>query len=122
MARAKANPGSRPVMLTGNAARRINRVVQSVERGDRDTRGQIFPKSVGDDNSVRLCKTSSSWTKGTTATLNVWESGTPPNETQSSGVTIANCVNKFATVQSGKFVMIAQAGNGRWYLIAAECD
>jgi archaellin len=70
---------------------------------------------------VRLGKTTATWTKGTTATIDVWESGTPPSETQTSGVTIANCVNKFATVASGKWVMVAKAGNGSWYLIAAEC-
>jgi hypothetical protein len=70
---------------------------------------------------VRLGKTTATWTKGTTATINVWESGTPPSETQTTGVTIAGCVNKFANVASGKWVMVARGANGSYYLIAAEC-
>jgi hypothetical protein len=73
-------------------------------------------------DAVRLGKPAGgNWVKGTTATINIWESGTPPSETQTTGVSISGCVNKFATVASGKWVMIARAGNGSWYLIAAEC-
>jgi hypothetical protein len=70
---------------------------------------------------VRLGKTTATWTKGTTATINVWESGTAGSETQTTGVTITGCVNKFATVASGKWVMVARGVNGSYYLIAAEC-
>ena len=111
---------SRRVTFSETDAGRISRTVRAYEKGNRDVSPVTF-RQVGDDGSVRLCKTSSSWTKGTIATLAVWESGTPPNETQSTGVTIPNCVNKFATVASEKFVIVAQAGNGSWYLIAAEC-
>lgn len=111
---------ARRVTFNETDAGRISKAVRAYERGNRDVSPVTF-RQVSDDVGVRLCKTSAAWNKGSTATLNVWESGTPPNETQSTGVTIADCVNKFATVQSGKFVMIAQAGNGRWYLIAAEC-
>ena len=72
--------------------------------------------------SVRLCKTSSSFAKGTTATLNIWESGTPPNETQTSGATIVGVVNKYANIATGKFVSVARHGNGRFYVVAAECS
>jgi hypothetical protein len=71
---------------------------------------------------VRLGKTASAWIKGTTATINVWESGTPPSETQTSGVTLSNCVNKFANVATGKWVIMARGVNGSYYLIAAECS
>jgi hypothetical protein len=111
---------ARRVTFNETDAGRISRTVRAYERGNRDQSPVMF-RQVGDDNSVRLCKTSAQWTKGTLATLNVWESGTPPNETQSTGVTLPNCVNKFATVASGKWVMVAQAGNGSYYLIAAEC-
>lgn len=75
----------------------------------------------GRGDPVRLGRTSAAWTKGTLATITIWEGGTPPSESSTAGGTIANCVNKFATVPSGKFVMLARAGNGSWYLIAAEC-
>jgi hypothetical protein len=80
---------------------------------------QEIPRRAG--SPVRLGKTSSAWNKGTTATINVWEDGTPPSETQTAGKNLQNCVNKFANVASGKWVILALAGNGYWYLIAAEC-
>jgi hypothetical protein len=68
---------------------------------------------------VRLGKTSSTWTKNTTATIDLWEGGTPPSETSSSA-TLANCVNKMVTVPSGRWVEVAQGVNGYWYLVWAE--
>jgi hypothetical protein len=73
-------------------------------------------------SSLRLCKTSSAFNKGTVATLNVWEDGTPPNETQTSGETVADVINKYANIATGKFVSVALHGNGRWYVVAAECS
>lgn len=70
----------------------------------------------------RLCKTSATFNKGTVATLNVWESGTPPNETQTAGQTVPDVINKYANIASGKWVSVALHGNGRWYVIAAECS
>lgn len=70
---------------------------------------------------VRLGKTTLTWNKGTLSQINVWESGTPPYETQTPGATLDNCVNKFADVATGKWVVVARGGNGYWYLIAAEC-
>jgi hypothetical protein len=109
-------------MLTADAARRIGRAVAKIERGNRDIEPPRM-RTAGDDGGdpVRLCKTTAAWNKGTTATLNVWESGTPPGETQTTGETISGAVNKFANVATGKFCIVAKAGNGSWYLIAAEC-
>ena len=121
MAKARANRGGRPVMLTGDAARRIGRVVQHVERGNRNTSAHVMRIVSDEGEPVRLCKTSAAWNKGTTATLNVWEGGTPPSETQSTGVTLTECVNKFANVATGKWVIVAKGGTGKYYLIAAEC-
>lgn len=73
----------------------------------------------GVGSAVRLGKTTSTWTKGTTATIDLWESGTPPSETTSSA-TLANCVNKMVTVPSGRWVEVALGANGYWYLVWAE--
>lgn len=112
-------------MLTADAARRIGRAVSAYERGNRD----IAPpriRTADDSDPVRLCKTTAAWNKGTTATLNVWESGTPPSETQSTGETITDVVNKVADVVSGRFVIVAKAANGSWYLVEVcggdQCD
>jgi len=113
---------TKPVAFSEDGARRIVAATKIVEAGNRDMPGIRFRDAGSDDGDpVRLGKTTATWTKGTTATINIWESGTPPSETQTSGVTIANCVNKFATVGSGKWVIVARGGNGFWYLIAAEC-
>lgn len=71
---------------------------------------------------MRLGKTTGAWAKNTLATINVWEGGTPPNETQTTGETLAGCVNKFANVATGKWVIVARGANGSYYLIAAECS
>lgn len=111
---------TKPVAFSEDGARRVIAATKAYEAGNRDMPGIRF-RDVGDDDPVRLGKTSAAWTKGTTATINVWESGTPPSETQTSGVTLTGCVNKFANVATGKWVMLARCQNGSYYLIAAEC-
>lgn len=68
---------------------------------------------------VRLGKTTTTWTKGTSATISLYETGTAGNETQSGSLSPA--WNKFADVQSDKWVMVSRGPFGAWYLIAAEC-
>lgn len=70
-------------------------------------------------NPVQLGKTTAEWAKGATATIDVYE-GSPLYETNSLR-TLSECVNKFVTVANDKWVIVAQAGSGYWYLIAAEC-
>jgi hypothetical protein len=113
---------ARPVTFSEDGARRVIAATKAYEGGNRSTSPIKFRDPGGDDSDpVRLGKTTSAWNKGTLQTINVWESGTPPNETQSTGVVLVNCVNKFANVPSGKWVMMARGGTGYWYLIAAEC-
>ena len=76
----------------------------------------------GGGEPVRLGKTTSAWNKGAIATINLYPAGTPGSESQGSpATTLEDCVNKFANVGSGKWVIVALAGNDAWYLIAAEC-
>lgn len=72
------------------------------------------------DTRLRLGKTTATWTKGTLATIPLWEEGTAPNET-ASGTSLEGCVNKFATVQTNKWVGMLRGPGGKHYLIAAEC-
>ena len=65
-----------------------------------------------------LCKTTSSWSKGTAATLAVY-GGTPLSEA-ATGDTIT-AYNKFAAIGSDKFVAVGSIA-GNWYLVAAECS
>jgi hypothetical protein len=69
---------------------------------------------------LKLCKTTSEWGVGTTATLNVWHGGTPPSE-GSSGETVV-AVNKTTPVAANTFVLVGKAANGSWYLVEAGRD
>jgi hypothetical protein len=115
------------VDFTRGAAERIARAVRIVEGGDRDGQPLRFGRVVADapkskDASVRIAKTTAQWTKGTVATIVLYEDGTPPNETVSVPTeTLTACVNKFGTVGTNKWIALQRATNGYYYLIAAEC-
>lgn len=89
--------------------------------GEIPTRLQTLQQPSG--SPLRLGKTTVAWTKGTLATIELYNEGTPPNETKKSPTAdvLEDCVNKFADVQANKWVMLGKVGNGYWYLIAAEC-
>jgi hypothetical protein len=112
---------ARKVTFNENDARRIAAATRAYERGNRDQPPIKFRAAGGDDGEpVRIGKTSTEWAKGTTRTITLWETGTPPNETQGGG-TLEGCVNKFGTVGANKWVALMRGVNGKFYLIAAEC-
>ena len=117
--------GERKVAFTEDAARRVAAATLAYERGSRDMPPIKFRTAGGDDGTpIRLCKTTALWQRDTVATLNVWETGTTPSESQSTGETIA-ATNKMHAVPSGTFVHVAQASNGVWYLVESgngECQ
>lgn len=77
---------------------------------------------IGAGSPVRVGKTTAAWDKGTLATITLYEEGDPPSEHAASpATTLAGCVNKTQNVPSGKFVIVAKAANGHWYLVDAEC-
>ena len=114
-----ANATDRPVMLSADSARRVGRMLQAYESGDRAIKSYVTPDAFVDGGEVRLCKTTQVWEKGTLATLNVWESGTPLSETQTAGETIKDVVNKLHYVALDMFVFVAMSGSGEWYLVAS---
>ncbi len=124
MAKQQANKGDRGGLVSRSSMERIGRAVAAYERGNRDRPPQAMPRAWGDEGDpIRIGKTTAVWAKGTLATITLYEAGTPPSETASSPAeTLEDCVNKFANIQSDKWVAVARAGNGSWYLIAAECD
>ena len=110
----------RKVRLTESAARRMAAATLAHERSGRDQPPVYFRQpGSADGEPIRLGKTTAVWNKGSTATIQLWEGGTPGSETQTG--TLAGVVNKFATVQSGKWVAVARGPKNGWYLIAAEC-
>lgn len=109
----------RKVQLTENTARRMAAATLAFERSGRDQPPIQFRTSGDDGEPIRLGKTASTWTKGTTATINLWEGGSAGSETQSG--TLEGCVNKFATIAAGKWVIVQRGPFGAFYLISAEC-
>jgi len=116
MARDKATK-SKGVTFTHDAAKAIAETVRTVQGGSRNQSG-LTGSSHAYASSHYLSKTTATWTKGSSQTLTIYV-GEPGSEAASSGDTV-NAWNKFATVQGGKWVMLARA-NGSFYLIAAEC-
>ena len=115
----------KPVGFTRQDAARISNAVRTVERVGNTGVGPYTPYRGGDDGGdpVRLGKTTAAWAKGTLATITLYEEGTPPGETEKSPPdTLEKCVNKFANVATGKWVIVARGVNGSYYLIAAECS
>jgi hypothetical protein len=112
---------ARKVSFSEGDAKRIAAATRAYERGNRDQPPIRFRGGGSDDGDpIRIGKTIAVWAKDTVANIALYESGTPPNETSSSAA-LEDCVNKFATVGCDKWVAVARAANGRWYLIAAEC-
>lgn len=112
---------ARRVSFSEQDARRIAAVTRTYERGNRDAPA-IRWRQVSDDGgaTVRLGKVLADWANNTTATVTVYESGTPPAETASSPAeTIESVVNHSHDVASGSWVVVAQAVNGAWYLLEA---
>jgi hypothetical protein len=111
---------TKPVAFSEDGARRIVAATKIVEAGDRSMPPIRFRDPGGDDGDpVRLGKTTSAWSKGGTATIDLYEEGSPGSETYSG--TLSGCRNKFANVASGKWVIVQRAANGAYYLTAAEC-
>lgn len=72
---------------------------------------------------THLGKTTAAWSKGTSATITLYEAGSAGSETIStSGTTAVIAYNKFAAVASGKWVWLQSGPFGAWYLTAAECS
>ena len=107
---------AKAVGFTKSAADRVGRVVRAAEKAG--TTGATWWDHRADDTGMQLGKTTSAWKKGDRATVDIY-TGTPGSETKTG--TQDNCVNKFADIASGKWVMLA-ALNGGWYVISAECS
>jgi hypothetical protein len=99
-------------------ARRIVAATKIVEDGGK-SQGPPRVRSSGDDSDGVLCKTTAAWTKGTTATLQIW-AGSPGSEAD-TGVTLS-AYNRYANIASGKFCTAMLHRHGYYYVIAAECS
>jgi hypothetical protein len=109
----------RGALISVESARRIAEVVRKVEGGNRDIPPLPLRTAYDDGGEVRLCKTTEKWAKDTVSELEVWEAGTATAPEESSPAETITASNVFYDVDSGVFVVIAKAANGRWYLVEA---
>lgn len=85
--------------------------------GTSNTEPDTFAFGGAGGSKVRLCRTTSDWIKGTSATLPVY-SGSPLLETATGEVVTA--YNLIGKVLNNQWVFVAQADNMQYYLIEAE--
>lgn len=108
------------VTFVPSAAERIAAAVRGFEAGERNSAPLTFKRPLPSDPVfLKLGRTTATWSKGTTATIDVYEGGTAGSETYTG--TLVGAVNKFADVLSYKWVMVGRGPLGAWYLVAAEC-
>lgn len=114
---------SRAGKIAEGTFRRMARATVGFENGGRNMPPIRFRQPGGDGDPVRLGKTTAAWAKGTLADIELYEEGTPGDETAKSPTPeiLEDCVNKFADIGADKWVIVARGGNGAWYLISAEC-
>jgi hypothetical protein len=109
--------GDRPVRFTRQAAHRVGRVVRAFEQGDRDCPGQGVSYTPDDPEPVMIGKTTSTWTKGTSATITLYNEGSPRSEATLSPAATVTAYNILHTVESGRWVILGRAVNLGWYLL-----
>lgn len=98
---------------TSLIATKIKVDVPATENFETDT----FAFGGAGGSKVRLCRTTSDWLKGTSATLPVY-SGSPLFETATGEVVTA--YNLIGKVLNNQWVFVAQADNMQYYLVEAE--
>lgn len=106
------------VAFTGDSAKRIARVVRHVE-GDPFGGGAPGFGGAVPIRQVYLGKTDASHAKGASGTVSIYAGATAGSESD-TGVNVT-AWNRFADVDSGKWVHVTWRGNG-WDLSAAECS
>lgn len=99
--------------------RRIFNAVRTVEDGGRGPTPPGPNYRTGDDSEAVLCKTTSAWSKGSSATLQIW-AGQPGSETN-TGCTLT-AYNRYAAIASGKWCTVMLHRHGYYYVVAAECS
>ena len=111
----------RGALISVESARRIAEVVRKVEGGDRNIPPLPLRTAYDDGGGeVRIGKVSVAWARETCATVTIWEEGDEcvPGES-SPAETIEDVANLSFDVAADSWVVIAQAANGRWYLVQA---
>ena len=107
------------VLLTAEAAQRMAAATRKVERMGADVPpDEWYPYIPDDPGGIKLCKTTATWAKDTSADLNEY-TGTPGSEKVATPPVKVKAWNKLGAVDSGKWVLVGQVG-AEWYLLATE--
>lgn len=119
MARRRPTTRNPAVVFTPQAARRVARAVDRVERGPGQEGAGFWPYRADDPpDGLKLCKTTAAWAKDTSAELKEY-TGTAGSETAVTGTATVKAWNKFGDVESGKWVVVGFI-DGDWYLLVPE--
>lgn len=116
----------RGVMITAESVRRIAKVIQKIENGDRAIPPQRLRTAEdegegGGGDPIRIGKTPCDWAVGQCVTITLWEAageGCTPTQT-SPPETIENVRNLSHDVAMDSWVAIGRAADGNWYLVEA---
>lgn len=104
--------------FTQDGAKRVGAVVRRVESEQPGLRQRRRRDRRVPDFRVILGKTDAAHNKGSAGTVSIYSGATQGSETDTTNnVTV---YNRFADVESGKWVLVIRVGNG-WEMIAAEC-
>lgn len=112
---------SNKVAFSAEAAQRVARATLAYEQGSRDKSPVYFRQVFDDGDPILIAKTVATWSKNTEQELDLYDVGEAGYEVTATPTRKKKAWNKFCTVASGKWVAIARASNGDWYLIQWEC-
>ncbi len=111
----------RGVLITEEAARRLQKVINQTGDNARDIHAPKLRTAFDDGGVVRVAWTTAEWARGATQEVEIIyaedceQEGDPPRET-------VEAYNLFFPVAAEREVLIGQADNGCWYLLmAASC-
>lgn len=116
----------RRITFTEDAAQRIARATLAHERGSRDMSPVRFRQPGGDESYVLIGRPSEDWPKGSSAEIDILSGSDcdPGSGEGGSGSRTQEAWNLLFDVAKDALVVLAQAENGCWQMIAAAagCD
>lgn len=112
------------VLITQESARRIQRVVQRIEGGDRNIPPVPIRTAFDEGDSLRIGKVADAWAIGTCATVTLWErTGTNCSPTEKDPAeTVENVVNLSYDIPADSWVLIGHAADGKWYVVESGIE
>lgn len=120
---ARIDGSQRGALVSIESARRIARAVQAYEQGKRDDVAPRLKRAFDEGGDpVKIGRTTEKWQKGSTTSLElIYEDDCEDDGSSgSSGGDLLEAHNLSFDVNEDVRCVVALAGNGCWYLVAAE--